>query len=271
MPRPRPRPTLALRAASHAYGLPPATLMFCREYLVTMDRDRAARAAGLSKQASGKLLADPDIQACLAQMMRERSARNNIEPDDVLRRWNLLAFGDVNEVQQLRRVCCHFCWGQDNKRQMMWREIQDLVESQNADNAKLLAAGKEAVIYEPIDDWYDHAKDPNPECPACRGDGLVMGWFADSRKLPPTGQALFAGFKMTRDGFEVKIHDQQHALDMLAQHLGLIGPAAQANRPPPRISEMSDEDLEAAILDAADAAEELPLLSKAITEPSNGE
>ena len=38
----------------------------------------------------------------------------------------------------------------------------------------------------------------------------------------PASQVLYAGVKQTKDGLEIKMHDQQKALENVARHLGMF-------------------------------------------------
>lgn len=64
--------------------------------------------------------------------------------------------------------------------------------------------------------------DPNPDCTECHGEGVASVWFADTRKLKGGARLLYAGVKTTRDGMEIKTHDQMRALEYVARHLGMF-------------------------------------------------
>ncbi|MFM9859099.1 terminase small subunit [Pseudoxanthobacter sp. M-2] len=46
----------------------------------------------------------------------------------------------------------------------------------------------------------------------------------DTTKLSPDAAALYAGVKTTKDGIEIKMHDQMAALEKLGRHLGVFEP-----------------------------------------------
>jgi len=64
--------------------------------------------------------------------------------------------------------------------------------------------------------------EPNPGCGKCHGEGVVQPWFRDTRRLTGDARLLFAGVKTTKDGIEVKVHDQMRATEMVARHLGMF-------------------------------------------------
>jgi len=91
--------------------------MFCREYLVDFNASRAYRVAypNSSVEAAGTsghaLLKNPDITAHLATLINARKERLDIQADDVLQKlWNV-ATADPNELIEIRRDCCRYCYG----------------------------------------------------------------------------------------------------------------------------------------------------------------
>jgi phage terminase small subunit len=53
-------------------------------------------------------------------------------------------------------------------------------------------------------------------------NGVGRTIIADTRTLSPQARMLYAGVKQTKDGIEVKMHDQLKALEMAARHLGMF-------------------------------------------------
>ena len=49
-----------------------------------------------------------------------------------------------------------------------------------------------------------------------------MPFAHDTRNLSPKAKALYAGVRATKDGQEVKTHDQMAALVNVAKHLGMF-------------------------------------------------
>lgn len=201
----------------------PQERRFCEEYLVDLDAKQASMRAGLPANSGPHLLGQPRIQACLARLQAERNARVMVSQDDVLRRWKLLAFADVNELVEHRRVCCRYCWGTNGEYQRTRGEMDRALRQHNLDNVALVKAGKEARFFEELGgEGYDANRDPNPGCTECFGNGTSLVYFRDTRKLSPSGQILYAGAEVGRDGtFKLRLRDQEHALDVLSDHVGL--------------------------------------------------
>lgn len=75
---------------------------FCREYLVDFNGTRAAVAAGYSKrsarQQASRMLTEPNIQARLDELRKERAERLEITGDQVLREFARVGFSDIRQV-----------------------------------------------------------------------------------------------------------------------------------------------------------------------------
>lgn len=75
---------------------------FCREYLVDLHGQNAAIRAGYSEKSAktqaSTMLADPDIQARIADLNQERLARVQVESDTVLRELLRIATSDIGEA-----------------------------------------------------------------------------------------------------------------------------------------------------------------------------
>ena len=69
---------------------------------------------------------------------------------------------------------------------------------------------------------FDPTIRPHPKCPKCRGEGFGSVHAHDSRHVSQAALALYAGVKQTKEGFEIKMHDQLAALDKVAKHLGMF-------------------------------------------------
>lgn len=192
---------------------------FVREYLVDLNGADAVRRAGYShvgaKAEASRLLARPNIAAAIAAAMAERAQRVSISADAVLTRLWAIATADPNELSQLRRVCCRHCHGIGHAYQ--WRDA--------AEFARAAALAKRRRQPEPDDAGgygYQPKAPPHPGCPECNGDGEADVHLADTRGLTGAARALYAGAKATRDGLEVKMHDQMRALELVGKHLGLF-------------------------------------------------
>lgn len=63
--------------------------------------------------------------------------------------------------------------------------------------------------------------------PVTDADGEPVVLIGDSRDYSPEAAALYAGAKQTRDGVEVRMHDQMAALKVLAAYAGIVTEAGK--------------------------------------------
>ena len=125
-----------------------------------------------------------------------------------------MATADVNELVQYRRHCCRFCYGKQHRYQWTDAEFERAeIEAKNRSYPKPEAPGGVG---------YDRSKDPNPSCPECMGQGTGEVFATDTRRVSPEARALYAGVKVSRDGLEIKVHDQMRALELVGKHIGMF-------------------------------------------------
>jgi phage terminase small subunit len=202
--------------------------LFVDEYLLDLDAKKAAIRAGYANGASAQhLINREDIQDAIAREKRRRIGRTDVYADKVLQAWWLLGHADVNEVVQLRRVCCPSCHGDNHEAQMTPDGLRraQLAHAQT----QLKLPEKARTTFNQFDDGYDRNKPVysiengfEHNCPECHGDGEIFAYFNDSRTLSPAGKQLFNGVEVRADGsVKVLLRDRDHALEMVAQHLGM--------------------------------------------------
>lgn len=196
---------------------------FADDYLIHLDAYRAGIHAGYSESMSktkcyqwvsnGK--AKPHIYAYVQQKRSEISVEAGVTAEMVLSRlWNI-ATADPNELMTHRRVCCRHCWGDDHQYQWVNRN----------EWAKAVAVAKDENRSPPTMEGgfdFDKTERPHPKCPHCKGEGYGDTIFKDTSNLSEAGKTLYAGVKKTKDGYEVKTHDQLAALTSVARHLGMF-------------------------------------------------
>lgn len=202
---------------------------FVDEYLINLSPERAALAAGYSATvartkaymwvSNGKV--KPLVYAAILAGMEKRSERTKITQDMVLQRYWMMATANPNELTQVRRTCCRHCYGVEHEFQ--WK---DEGEFQSALARETAAAKEEERPPRLLNDFggygFDSSLSPHAKCPECHGDGHLSTFFQDTRDLSPAALALFAGVKQTKEGLEIKMHDQKAALDQIARHLGMF-------------------------------------------------
>lgn len=200
---------------------------FVDEYLIDLDFKKAAVRAGYESGSAASLIARQDIQDAIAREKRRRSSRTDIYADKVLQSWWLLGHADVNELVELRRVCCTSCHGEDHMPQMTPDGLRRAQREHALKQLKLPEAMR--TTFDVFDDGYDRNKPIysiqngfDHDCPECHGEGTVFVYFNDSRNLSAAGRLLYSGVEIKADGsIKLQIRDRDKALEMVAQHLGM--------------------------------------------------
>lgn len=203
------------------YGLNDMQWRFVNEYLIDLNRTAAYKRAGGKGEgntayvSASRMYRNAKVNRAISDALAARERRTQITQDAVLKMWWDIATADVNQITEYRRLCCRYCWGFGHQYQWM-----DAVEHEEA-AVKAKAANKP----EPSDRGgygFDTMLDPNPECPRCNGAGVGRAHFHDSRDLTGAARRLFAGIKEGKFGIEVITRNQDDALKMVAQHLGMV-------------------------------------------------
>lgn len=145
-------------------------------------RPRGTVKAGTAATEAWRLLQREEIAARVAEVQQELREKCRADAKDVLRRFWMIATADPNELIEYRRLPCPQCY----------------------------------------EGAHDLHKDSNPDCKECHGDGYGRVFVKDTRDLSPEALALYAGVKVTKDGIEVKMHDQQAALVNYGKGIGMF-------------------------------------------------
>lgn len=216
-----------------ADSLLPRRRLFVLEYLKDFNATQAARRAGYASSNPGqeghRLLADPDVQAAINEAIENRAKAVGLEAEDVLRELVDVAFADPNEVIQFRRTCCRHCWGTDFGYQRTTTEMERDRASHVADmQRRQREADLSDKQFEPTEFneaggvGFDARREPHEDCPECFGEGVGDVFAQDTRLLNGPAKKLYAGVKRTKDGFEIKLRDQDKAIELLGKHLGMF-------------------------------------------------
>ncbi|MDR8106178.1 terminase small subunit [Burkholderia cenocepacia] len=214
---------------------------FVDEYLIDLNASAAARRAGYSERTA-RVIADenltkPDIQAAIAEAMKARAARTEIDQDRIVRElWHVLT-ADANGLVEYRRTCCRYCYGRDHRYQFTAGEMEIakrdhaafVLKAQQEDTelpAELLIFNERGGI------GFDPRKPPVDSCPECFGEGEGEVFVKDTRDLSPELRSLYAGVKRTKEGLEVKMHDKKAMGELLMRHLGMLNDKLELSKKP---------------------------------------
>lgn len=212
------------------YGLNDMQVRFVEEYLIDLNRTAAYRRAGYKGEGNtayvnaSRLLRNAKVSQAIRDALDERSRRVKVTQDEVLKWWWDIATADATQLTEHHRGCCRYCWGFGH--QYQWRDMVEFEE-------KRLEA-TERDKREPVDVGgygYDGTLDPNPDCPRCNGVGIGRSVFHDTRDLTGAERRLFAGIKEGKSGLEVITRNQDDAMKMVAQHLGMLKTKTELSGP----------------------------------------
>lgn len=176
------------------------------------------------------LAKESKISKRLQELQDELKERNMVTAEKVLERWWDIATADPNELMALRRNNCRCCHGLDHKYQ--WIDANEYnaavqkarLQAQMEDARTKAEPGttKPVIPSKAGGFGFNKLAAPNPECPACMGEGIPEIIFRDTEKLGSKAKLLYAGLKQTKDGLEVKLQDQGKALENIARTLGMF-------------------------------------------------
>ncbi|HHR5880828.1 TPA: terminase small subunit [Providencia alcalifaciens] len=203
------------------YGLNDMQFRFVNEYLVDLNRTAAYKRAGGNGEGNtayvgaSRMYRNAKVNRAITDALADRERRTQITQDAVLKMWWDIATADVNELTEYRRLCCRHCWGFGFNYQ--WRDAVEYDDAVKKAMAASKPPPKDVGGY-----GYDDTLDPNPDCPRCNGAGIGRAHFHDTRDLAGAARRLFAGVKEGKFGVEVITRNQDDALKMVAQHLGML-------------------------------------------------
>ncbi len=201
--------------------------LFVSEYMRDLNGSQAAIRAGYSARTAAQiaydLLSRVHVQAAIDKAMAERAEKVAVSQEQVLRELVGIAMADTNELVEHRIGCCRFCHGAGNLYQRTPAEMaRDRAEHEQASRDALAKGG---TALPPFDEaggtGFNATLPPNPDCPECFGQGQSRPVFKDTRLASPGAKSLYAGFKQTKDGMEIKLHPKDKALELLGRHLAM--------------------------------------------------
>jgi phage terminase small subunit len=168
-------------------ALTPKQRRFVEEYLVDLNATQAAIRSGYSAETAYSIghenLSKPEISEAISDAQAERSKRTEITADQVLRELARVGFANLSDVTD---------WG-----------VKEVAFGYTDDGKKLRPEdiGDAAVV---------RYVDAPFVAPINRDD------------LPPEIRAAVSEVSLGREGFKIKMHDKNGALQQLGRHLGLF-------------------------------------------------
>lgn len=192
--------------------------LFAERYIIDFNAAAAAIDAGYSPKRAAqqgyKLLQDERVQAAIDVAIAARKKRLRIESDTVLLKWWDIVNADPNELTQLRRFNCRYCWGENHEYQWTPKQYERACSDAQKDDKP-----------EPDNlggTFFDRKRAPHPDCPECSGEGIEDIYFADTTQLSPQAKLLYQGVEQTKFGLKINMVDKMKALESVARHLGMF-------------------------------------------------
>lgn len=215
----------SVEVAADALKLTDFEAQFVAEYMIHENGTRAYKTCrptasdAVAANEAVHVLRRPQVVAAIAgaRLVMRRSAE--LDAEGVVRRLAGLAMADERELMEVRVASCRYCHGIDHRYHYTPAELLRA----EAAHAEAVKKGKAEGDFDPKGGaGYNANVPPHPDCPECHGDGIPRAVFKDTRKLSEGAALLFAGVKVTKDGFEVKVHSRETALVNMARVHGLF-------------------------------------------------
>ena len=205
--------------------------LFVLEYLKDFNASAAAARVGIGgkrpEQEAYKLLRKPSVQGAVRDAVATRANAIGVDGDRLMQLWTDIVNFDVNELVELRRVPCPWCYAKDGQPQMtMSRYYAEKKQHDNARERMLMVSKGATDIGEYpsalLFDFVDPHMPPNPDCKVCHGDGNEMRIMKDTRKLSARGKLMYCGVEETKGSWNFVTLDKEKAIENLAKALFLF-------------------------------------------------
>lgn len=182
---------------------------------------------------AARMIKRPNVVSFIQDVRGEMSGTALVDVQHLIIDLCQIATVDINEICQIRRECCRYCWGKYHVYEWAPWELEEAVSEWERALDKWAINGSRPADRpaEPLsggETWHPH-REPNPECPRCYGDGVLNTWINDSRKLSPAARKLFDGWKYDKNGnLEIILKSQAEAQNKLLRIFGAWNPTASA-------------------------------------------
>lgn len=239
-------------------ALNPRQRAFVVEYLIDFNGTKAAIRAGYAESGAHDqafhLLSNAEIMAAIEDKIAEKLEIAELSVEWVLRQWKKIAEADPSELCWTEVECCRHCYGVEHAYQ--WRRVEferamELARLHVCDGRKCSSPCEKRNPPDARGGFnFDSRRPPVADCPVCEGRGVERVRIADTRHVRGSARRLYAGVKQTKDGIEIKMRDQDGALQNISKYFGMIMERREHSGPgggpiPVALSaeELSDDEL----------------------------
>ena len=195
--------------------------------------ERAGYSAHSAHAQAHRLLKNAEVKAEIDRRRESLAKGVDVSVDRLVREHLAVAMADPNDLIEVRRNCCRFCYGDGHRYQMTQREYDERKADYDRQVARAEAEfekrkGKkpsdQAPIIPEFDELggvgFDKRLQPNPKCTECFGDGVEEFHVRDSRLVNPSARKLLRGVKVSKDGLKLELADQHQARVEVGKLLG---------------------------------------------------
>ncbi|WP_250464236.1 terminase small subunit [Caballeronia sp. GAFFF2] len=229
--------------------LTPKQQRFVDEYLIDLSGAKAAVRAGFgaknARQAAHNLLQKREVAEAINTGLAARKVRVTAESDRVVRELYELVFANAADVVEVRRTCCRYCYGRDNRYQRTAGEMERARAAYARDMRAARAKGEE--FPDPFDeqggDGWNPTREPSQSCRECFGEGVGSVHMHDSGTLIGGAARLFDGVEETKDGIKVRLRSRDKAIELLGRHLGMFNDKLILKKPKVRVRDFTGRGL----------------------------
>lgn len=216
-------------------SMDPNHVMFVEHYLIELNGTKAYKAVfdadmrpNVAASAASRLLTTVNVRRLMSMRVKAMFERTEGLQDQVLTQLFGIAFCDANELSELRRESCRFCYGDGHLWQFKPSEFRAHREDWERAVTRALAENEEPPEWNPKGgEGFDPRREPNDDCPECFGEGVEREFFHDTRHLAPAAKAMYGGVKRTKDGLEIIAHSQEKAREAIHKILKLYDDKAE--------------------------------------------
>lgn len=211
---------------------------FITEYLVDFNGTKAAIRAGYAPKSAHdsafQLLSNSEIMQAVEDKARERLSVAELSIAWVLHQWKQIAEADPSELIRVELECCHYCYGVDHNFQWTEPEYREQLyfSARHECGMRCKSPCRLAVPPNAAGGFgFDPRRPPLSDCPVCAGKGVERVKLAATRHVKGSARRLFAGVKQTKDGIEIKMRDQDAALQNISKYFGMAVDRLQVAKP----------------------------------------
>lgn len=172
----------------------------------------------------------PKVAARVKQLRAEFAAGAISDMRELAQWYYDIATADPNEIVAWAHSCCRHCYGvkhayqwrnEDEYTDAYMRTADQIAELQALNNHAGRAAAAKLKLPNDLGGYgFDKRLEPALLCPECCGRGEQQMHVADTTKLTGKARLLYKGMKVTKNGIEVLLHDQDHAREQLGRMMG---------------------------------------------------